>query len=80
MRDFWFADEIAPEVWAYMIRDPNLVFWLERRRDRGRQGDDSWSTLSAEKIEQLQLAYRPYWPVVPLPSSWGTGSPRGETA
>ncbi|WP_299919614.1 hypothetical protein [uncultured Roseobacter sp.] len=80
MRDFWFAEEINPEVWDYMIRDPNLVFWLERRRDRGRQGDDIWSTLSAEKIEQLQLAYRPHWPVVPLPSSWGTGSPRGETA
>lgn len=80
MRDFWFAEEINPEVWDYMIRDPNLVLWLERRRDRGRQGDDIWSMLSAEKIEQLQLAYRPHWPVVPLPSSWGTGSPRGETA
>ena len=80
MRDFWFADEINPEVWNYMTRDPNLIFWLERRRDRGRDGEEIWLTLSAAKIEQLQLAYRPHWPIVPLPSSWGTGSPRGETA
>ncbi len=80
LRDFWFADDINPEVWAYMTRDPNLVFWLERRRDRGREGDEIWLTLSAEKLERIQLAYRPHWPVVHLPSSWGTGSPKGETA
>lgn len=80
LRDFWFADDINPEVWAYMARNPDLVFWLEHRRDRGRDGDGIWSTLSAVKIERIQLSYRPHWPVVPLPSSWGTGSPRGETA
>ncbi|WP_213544074.1 hypothetical protein [Vannielia litorea] len=80
MRDFWFGEDINPEVWAYMARNPDLVFWLERRRDRGREGEGIWSTLSATKIERIQLAYRPHWPVVPLPSSWGTGSPRGETA
>lgn len=80
IRDFWFADDINPEVWAYMARNPDLVFWLERCRDRGRHNDEIWSTLSAAKIERIQLAYRPHWPVVPLPSSWGTGSPRGETA
>lgn len=80
MRDFWFADDINPEVWAYMARNPNLVFWMECRRDRGRDGEGIWSRLSAAKIERVQLAYRPHWPVVPLPSSWGTGSPRGETA
>ncbi len=80
MRDFWFAHDINPEVWAYIARNPDLVFWLEVRRDRGRDGEGIWSTLSAAKIERIQLAYRPHWPVVPLPSSWGTGSPRGETA
>ena len=80
MRDFWFGDDINLEVWAYLARNPDLVFWLERLRDRGRDGEGIWSTLSATKIERIQLAYRPHWPVVPLPSSWGTGSPRGETA
>lgn len=80
MRDFWFAESMNPNVLSYIDRNPDLVFWLERRRDRGRQGDEIWSPLTAAKIEQIQLAYRPYWPVVPLPSSWGTGSPRGETA
>ena len=80
MRDFWFGDDINLEVLAYLTRNPDLVFWLERLRDRGREGGGIWSTLSATKIERIQLAYRPHWPVVPLPSSWGTGSPRGETA
>lgn len=80
MRDFWFAHDINLEVWAYMARNPDLVFWLEHRRDRGRDGEGIWSMLSAAKNERIQLAYRPHWPVVPLPSSWGTGSPRGETA
>ncbi|SFK22934.1 hypothetical protein [Celeribacter neptunius] len=80
MRNFWFADEIDSSVWAYMTRDPDIVFWLERRRESGREGDEIWSVLSAPKIERILLAYLPHWPVVPLPSSWGTGSPRGETA
>ncbi|MEX1662159.1 hypothetical protein AB4874_10940 [Thioclava sp. 15-R06ZXC-3] len=80
LRDFWFAHDINPAVWAYIARDPDLVFWFERRRDRGRDGEGIWSTMSAAKIELIQLAYRPHWPVVPLPSSWGTGSPKGETA
>jgi hypothetical protein len=80
MRDFWFSEDINPDVWAYIARNPDLVFWLEHRRDRGRQGDEIWSPLSSAKAERIQLAYRPHWPVVPLPSSWGTGSPRGETA
>ena len=75
MRDFWFGDDINLEVWAYLARNPDLVFWLERLWDRGRDGEGIWSTLSATKIERIQLAYRPHWPVVPLP-----GSPRGETA
>ena len=80
MRDFWFSEDINPDVWAYIERNPDLVFWLEHRRDRGRQGDEIWLPLSSAKAERIQLAYRPHWPVVPLPSSWGTGSPRGETA
>ena len=80
MRDFWFGDDINLEVWAYLTRNPDLVFWLKRLRDRGRDGEGIWSTLSATKIERIQLAYRPHWPVVPHPSSSGTGSPQGETA
>jgi hypothetical protein len=26
------------------------------------------------------MTYLPHWPAVPLPSSWGTGDPKGETA
>jgi hypothetical protein len=80
LRDFWFASEVDASVWAYMARNPNVVFWLENRRDRGREGDDVWMPLSAPKIERILLAYLPHWPAVPLPSIWGTESPKGETA
>ncbi|WP_209833815.1 hypothetical protein [Ruegeria sp. HKCCE3926] len=79
-RDFWVATEINPSVWAYMARNPDFIFWLADRRDRGGQGDEIWARLSAPKVERILMAYLPHWPVVPLPSSWGTGSPRGETA
>lgn len=80
LRDFWFATEINPSVWAYMARNPDFIFWLADRRDRGGEGDEIWARLSALKVERVLMAYLPHWPVVPLPSSWGTGSPRGETA
>ena len=80
LRDFWFADDMDAVVWSYMTRDPNIVFSLERKRDRGRDDENIWTPLSAPKIERVLRAYLPAWPAVPLPSSWGTGSPEGETA
>ena len=80
LRDFWFAEAVGPDVWAYMESASDMVFWLEARRDRGREGDEAWTTLSALKVERILRAYLPVWPAVPLPSSWSTGSPRGETA
>ncbi|WP_139802231.1 hypothetical protein [Aurantimonas sp. 22II-16-19i] len=80
IRDFWFSQEVHPLVWAYMERDRDTVLWLEQLRERGRAEDAIWTTLSAPKIERILRTYLTEWPVVPLPSSWGTGSPRGETA
>lgn len=80
LRDFCFANKIDASVWAYMERDPDIVLWLNDHRERGREGDESWTALSAPKIEQILLAYLPHWPAVPLPSRWGSGSPKGEIA
>ena len=80
LRDFWFATEIDPSVWAFMARNPDLIFWLANRRDRLGEGDEIWTLLSAPKVERVLMAYLPHWPVVALPSSYGTSSPRGETA
>ena len=80
LRDFWFAREVDPSVWAYMTRDPDLVLWLAERRDHGSEGDEVWAPLSAPKIEMILTTYLPHWPPVLLPSMWGTGSPKGETA
>lgn len=80
LRDFWFAEDVDASVWNFMARDRNMVLSFENRRYRGRAGDEIWTPLSALKIERILRTYLPEWPVVPLPSSWGTGSPKGETA
>lgn len=80
LRDFWFSRDIDANVWEYMTRNPDFVFALADRRERGREGDEIWTRLSSPKIERVLLEYLRHWPAVPLPSSWGTGSRRGETA
>lgn len=80
LRDFWFAEEVDPIVWAYMERDRDTVLWLQHRRDRGREEETIWATLSVAKIERILRTYITAWPVVLLPSSWGSDSPKEETA
>ena len=40
----------------------------------------TWPRLTSDKVEAILDAFFQHWPKVPLPSSWGTGSPKGETA
>ncbi|MEM7696313.1 MAG: hypothetical protein AAF318_17830 [Pseudomonadota bacterium] len=80
LRDFSFAQEVDEDVWAHLAQDPDVVLWLAERRDRGHMQDNAWPPLSAQKVERILMAYLPHWPAVPLPSSWGSDSPRGERA
>lgn len=84
-QDFWFLRSFAfgsaKFEWEVLSHFPENIFALSHRYDslRGSR-DGEWPTLNASQIYLILDAFVDKWPVVPLPSSWGTGSPKGETA
>tara|TARA_Y100000114_G_scaffold156913_1_gene185961 strand:- start:2629 stop:6639 length:4011 start_codon:yes stop_codon:yes gene_type:complete len=84
-RDFWFLRSFAfcdaDDEWPTLKQFANNIFAFSNRYDSlAGSRDGVWPTLTARKIFLLLDAFVDKWPPVPLPSSWGTGSPRGETA
>lgn len=84
-QDFWFLRSFAfgeaDDEWPILSQFADNIFLFSHRYDSlGGSRDGVWPTLSARKIFLLLDAFVDKWPVVPLPSSWGTGSPKGETA
>nr|WP_321440369.1 hypothetical protein [uncultured Hyphomonas sp.] len=78
---FLFLAVPPTSVWDDFKADPDSIFLLERRLGRLHSDEiTSAPPLSAEKVRLILDAYVDRWPKVPLPSSWGTGSPKGETA
>lgn len=80
LRHFWFLGDDQSAVWSVLDRNPNFIFELERIRSKQRGNDATWPDLSAAKIARILDTFIDRWPPVPLPSSWGTGSPKPETA
>lgn len=80
LRHFWFLDDDQSAVWSVLDRDPDFIFELERVRSEQRGDDATWPDLSAAKVALILGTFIDRWPPVPLPSSWGTGSPKPETA
>jgi hypothetical protein len=81
LRAFFFLPEPPAEVRAYLRGDPQTIFGIEYRAGRlFRDVAVGWPTLSADKVFEVLDAYVDAWPKVYLPSSYGTGSPPGETA
>ena len=81
LRHFYFVDDGKPEYWRWLAADPDTVFALEHNPGRRRDGDDTgWPDLTAPKVAAVLDAFVDKWPPVLLPSSWGTGSPKEETA
>ncbi|TGD44732.1 hypothetical protein EEB11_03965 [Pseudotabrizicola sediminis] len=80
LRHFWFVDDDQSAVWSVLDRDPDFIFELEHIRSEQRGDDATWPDLSAAKIARILDTFIDRWPPVPLPSSWGTGSPKPETA
>lgn len=86
-RDFWFLrglfflDTPQEEIWDRFHSDRDAIFMIEERVGRfGRDNNESWPSLSAEKIFRILDMYVGAWPKVFLPSSYGTGDPPEETA
>lgn len=81
LRHFYFVEEGKPEYWRWLAADPDTVFALEQNPGRQRDGEETgWPDLTAPKVAAVLEAFVDKWPPVPLPSTWGTGSPRDETA
>ena len=84
-QDFWFLRSFAfcdaDDEWPTLSQFADNIFSFSHRYDSlGGSRDGVWPTLTARKIFLLLDAFVEEWPAVPLPSSWGTGSPKAETA
>ncbi|MFB6451397.1 hypothetical protein [Bradyrhizobium tunisiense] len=86
-REFWllralfFINDPPSGVWEFLESSGDTIFGIESRAGRLSSGETAgWPKLSAEKVYKILNIYVEVWPKVFLPSSWGTGSPRPETA
>lgn len=80
-RHFFFCDNEDGAIWTELLSDRDTIFALEHRAGRfNRDEAIGWPPLSAEKAYRILDAYVEVWPKVFLPSSWGTDSPKEETA
>lgn len=80
-RRFYFRPEIHEDEFAYLTAEKEDLLAFEEISGRLNRGDSlGWPPLSAEKIYRLYSRYIDDWPAVPLPNSWGSGSPVGEKA
>ena len=78
---FFYHASGSDAAWENLKTDPMTIFDLESRLGRlYTHEDDGRPPITAEKVFQIMDAYVEVWPKVPLPSSWGTGSPEDETA
>lgn len=81
LRHFFFSDADKYDIWSDALADADSIFAVEQRASRfNRDEAAGWPTLNAEKIFQIADAYVLVWPKVFLPSSWGSESPKSETA
>ena len=80
LRHFWFLDDDQSAIWSVLDRDPEFIFELEHIRSEQRGDEATWPDPGATKIARILDTFIDRWPPVPLPASWGTGSPKDETA
>ncbi|WP_287234725.1 hypothetical protein [Vibrio sp.] len=82
IRAFYFLDlEVAEPYFDWLKSDSNSLLLFEGRSSRmNRDSSSYWPNLTSTKIELILVTFFHQWPKVHLPSSWGTGSPKGETA
>ncbi|MDN3696095.1 hypothetical protein QWY97_01815 [Vibrio cortegadensis] len=82
LRAFYFLDlEVAKPYFDWLKTDRDSLLLFEGRSSRMSRGSYSyWPNLTSTKIESILFAFFNQWPKVHLPSSYGTESPKGETA
>ncbi len=81
LRHFFFLDQDENGIWDDVLSKREGIFSIASRSDRfERYSSAGWPNLNSEKIYAIFDAYIEKWPKVYLPSSWGSGSPKDETA
>lgn len=81
LRHFFFILPTSDTRWAEFSFDPEAVLKIEYYSGRlTRYVSQKWPQLNAEQVYRVLDAFVLSWPKVPLPNSWGTGDPPGETA
>lgn len=78
----WYFLNDAPEIyWDWLKVDRDTVLVIYERSGRMNHSDQHyWPKLTSRKVEVILDAFIDKWPKVHLPSSYGTGSPKGENA
>lgn len=81
IRAFCFLDKIDLLDWDLLKSNKDNIFYLYNKLGHiNRNEYKEWPKLSALKVEMVLDAFYEQWPAVELPSSWGSHSPKGETA
>jgi hypothetical protein len=81
IRAFYFLEGTSNPYWDWLKSDKdNVLLFNERSGRMNRSDHPSWPTLTADKVEAILDAFFIHWPIVHLPNSWGTESPKDETA
>lgn len=81
IRAFYFLEGTDNPYWDWLKSDKNNLLLFNERSGRMNHSDHpNWPRLTADKVEAILDAFFIHWPKVPLPSSWGTESPKDETA
>lgn len=81
LRHFFFILPTSDARWAEFSTDPKAILEIEHYSGRlGRHDSQGWPQLNAEQVYRVLDGFVAAWPKVPLPNSWGSGDPPGETA
>ncbi|MEZ9765318.1 NACHT domain-containing NTPase [Vibrio splendidus] len=82
VRAFYFLNlEASAPYFELLKTDKHSILLFECLSGSLNRGENSyWPDLCAQKSEAILDTFIDEWPKVHLPSSWGTGSPVGETA
>lgn len=81
LRAFYFLSDDPEKYLGWLKADRDTIHLLYERSGRMSHGDHPyWPKLTSVKIEAILDAFIDKWPQVELPSHWGTGSPKEESA
>ncbi|WP_218145979.1 hypothetical protein [Massilia timonae] len=81
MRAWYFVGNTPEVCWEWLKAHKETLLLLQDRSERIKyNGQSYWPALDSGKIEAILDAFIDKWPKVVLPNSWGSESPKEETA